>query len=114
LGKRGEENMSPTTPWLNEAVTQNFYRTEWKTAHGFRIHLLVTKDGDGVYSAIALNLPGVGSCGDTEEEAIRNAKVAAQGVLASYAADGEKIPWKDTSDATIPFGAEQRWVIVHD
>lgn len=105
--------MSPTTPWLNEAITKFVRSDEWKTTKGFRIHLLITKDDEGVYSAVALNLPGVGSCGDTEEEAVQNAKIAAQGTLESYAADGEKIPWKDTSDAAIPFGAEQKWIIVH-
>jgi len=80
---------------------------------GCPIHLLIIQDDDSGYSAIALNLPGSGSCGDTEEEAIENAKEAVRGVLEEYRESGEAIPWKDTRDVEIPPSAKQLWVIVN-
>ena len=80
---------------------------------GHKIHLLTTKDETGVYSAIALNLPGAGSCGDTEDEAIENAREAIRAVIETYEYGGEDIPWKDSSAEEIPFGAKQKWIIVH-
>ncbi len=80
---------------------------------GLRIHLLISKDEFGVYSAVALNLPGAGSCGDTEDEAIENAKEAVREVLASYAASGKDAPWKDSTRTEIPEGTKQKWIIVY-
>jgi predicted RNase H-like HicB family nuclease len=97
----------------NKAVTQVFPDAEWKPGKGYRIHLLITRDDVGCYSAIALNLPGAGSCGETEEEAVESAKDAIRLALESYEASGEVIPWKDTSAESIPPGAKQRWIILN-
>jgi predicted RNase H-like HicB family nuclease len=61
------------------------------------------KEADGGYSAIALNLPGTGSCGETEAEAIDNAREAIRAVMEVYREQGEEIPWRqpagiDTSE----------------
>ncbi len=105
--------MSVAESWVNKAITHFVLGDDWRQTKAYKIHLLITKDEDGTYSAIAMNLPGAGSCGDTEEEAVENAKEAVRGVLETHLADGEEIPWKDTSKAEIPFGAEQKWIIVH-
>ena len=95
----------------NTAITQEL--PGWQPTKGYRFHILITRDEDGGYSAIVLNLPGIGSCGDTMEEALENAKEAIQGALEVYKASGEAIPWKDTSSAEIPAGAKQSWITLN-
>ena len=80
-----------------------------------RCHLAILRDEDGGYSVIVLNLPGVGSCGATEDEAVSNTKEAIVGVVESYREDGLDIPWA-TIDAyrdKIPEGANLKWILVH-
>lgn len=73
-----------------------------------RCHILLTED-DGIVSAVVLNLPGAGSCGDTEAEALENVREAIQGVLASY---GDSVPWQNTKGFKIPVGAKETWIVV--
>jgi antitoxin HicB len=82
-----------------------------KPENTYAIHLLIIPEEDGKYSAVALNLPGSGSCGDTKAEAIENAKEAVKGVLESYKESGEPIPWKNTADDETP--GEKEWITVH-
>lgn len=85
----------------------------WREPQGtYRIHLLTMQEEDGTYSTIALNLPGAGSCGDTKEESIDNAKTAIKAVLESYEEASDPIPWKDSTTEKINDG-EQKWIIVH-
>jgi predicted RNase H-like HicB family nuclease len=99
--------------WTNAAVTQNVPEEEWHSTTAYRLHVLVSKDeDDGSFSAIVLNLPGAGSSGTTEEEALENVKEAVRGILEDYKDSGEEIPWKDTSKVCIPPGARQKWIIV--
>jgi len=77
----------------------------------YAIHLVIVEEEDGGYSAIALNLPGTGSCGDTKEEAIANAREAAKGVLESYKNSTETIPWKDSRFDETP--GDKIWITVH-
>lgn len=79
--------------------------------NAYRIHVLISKDEDGVFSAVANNLPGAGSCGDTEEEAIENLKEAVQGIIASYQDAGGLIPWREVTHDDLPLGAKQKWII---
>ena len=79
----------------------------------FRCHLAITADGDGICSAVALNLPGVGSSGAFESEAIANAREAATGVIESCLDEGEQIPWVDETTYEIPDGANQKWILVN-
>jgi predicted RNase H-like HicB family nuclease len=78
----------------------------------YRYQLLITKDVNGVFSAVVLNLPGIGSCGDTEEAAIENAKDAIRLALEVYEESHEEIPWKDLSSITIPEGAKLLRIIL--
>jgi predicted RNase H-like HicB family nuclease len=79
----------------------------------YKFHVLLTKDDEDSFSAVVLNLPGAGSCGSKEEEAMENVREAIRGVLESYKASGEEIPWKDSSAAEIPPGAKQKWIILN-
>jgi predicted RNase H-like HicB family nuclease len=85
----------------------------WRPGAPYRCHLAILKEDDGTYSAIALNLPGAGSCGDTEEDAANNAKEAIAGVIESYQTRGVAIPWRDIAEYTIPEGAAQKWILVN-
>lgn len=69
----------------------------------YRVVLHVTRDADGRFSAVAAQLPGCGSCGDTLPEALANAGEAARGVLLSYRDAGGPVPWAD--EPPPPFGA---------
>jgi antitoxin HicB len=64
----------------------------------YRVYMRTIPEEDGGFSTIAINLPGAGSCGDTEEESIANAKEAVQGVLESYQETGDPIPWQPVSE----------------
>ena len=85
--------------------------TESSKPELYRFLVLTTPDEDGVYSAVALNLPGTGSCGSTKEEALERFNEAAAGVIESYRQDGEEIPWKVVAPSEIP--PEARWITVH-
>jgi predicted RNase H-like HicB family nuclease len=85
---------------------------KWGKTKGRKFHIAITRDEDGAYSVVALNLPGVGSCGATPEQALKNFKEAAQGTVESYEEAGEEIPWKNVANDDIPFGAERKWIIV--
>lgn len=78
---------------------------------GHRCQVAITRDDDGGYSAIVLNLPGAGSCGATEEEALENAKQAVDGVVESYRDDGIEVPWADAFE--LPANASLRWIVVN-
>lgn len=77
-----------------------------------RCHVLLLKEDDCTYSAVVANLPGAGSCGDSEEHALENAKEAISGLIESYKAAGKPIPWCDSNSMDIPDGAMQKWIFV--
>lgn len=60
-----------------------------KRAYAFDV--LVFRDGDR-YSAIARDVPGVVSAGDTLDEALINIREAFEGVIEAYDEDGEPLP----------------------
>ncbi len=68
---------------------------------------------DGTFSAIVLNLPGVGSCGATRDEALRNVREAILGAIESYAAHHEEIPWRESVLDDLPKDAERKWILVN-
>ncbi len=71
------------------------------------------KEDDGSYSAIVLNLPGAGSCGDSEDQAIENAREAVVGAIRSYLEHGEDVPWKDVTGEDLPEGCRLVRVLVN-
>lgn len=84
-----------------------------RSPNAYRCHLLLIAEDEGDWSAVVLNLPGVGSCGATEAEAVENVKEAVLGAMESYQAAGEDIPWTDSSNSPIPDRAKQKWILVH-
>lgn len=68
-----------------------FIDMQGRTAHICRAILI--PDEEGGFTAIARNLPGVVSEGDTFDEAIRNIKDAFENALIAYAEQGMPIPW---------------------
>jgi predicted RNase H-like HicB family nuclease len=83
----------------------------WQETLAYKFQVHISKDEDGIYSAVAVNLPGAGSCGDTEEEAMANFREAVRELLASYKEFDEEIPWKDTANDEVPVGVKQRWIM---
>lgn len=104
-----------TTQYLSSNVDpKDVSFAGWTEEKSYRFHVLIISEDDGTFSATALNLPGVGSMGDTEDEALLNFREAAAGVLASYIEAGETIPWKSTiGKDDIPAGARREWILVH-
>jgi predicted RNase H-like HicB family nuclease len=99
---------------FNEAITINPRPDDLQELErAYRLHVAITADDEGGYSAIALNLPGVGSSADTEDGALENIKEAFRGALESYAASNMEIPWRETLAEQIPPGAKQRWIVVN-
>ena len=89
---------------------------DWHTiveATSYRCHVALLSEEDGSFSAIVLNLPGSGSCGATEKEALANVREAIIGAIASYVEDNEDIPWADPACYSIPDEATEKWIIVN-
>jgi predicted RNase H-like HicB family nuclease len=87
--------------------------SNWITPKAYRCHVCLVREEDGSFSAIVLNLPGAGSCGDTEEEALQNVREAIHGLIESYSEAGQEIPWKNSTSDDIPNGAKQKWILVN-
>jgi len=79
----------------------------------FHCHVAMIRENDGSFSAIVLNFPGVGSCGNTEEEAMENVKEAIRGMIESYKASNDPIPWKDPISEDVPEDAKTKWILVN-
>ena len=86
---------------------------QWSERRAYRCHVCLIREDDGSFSAVVLNLPGAGSCGDTEEEALQNVRESVLGVIESYLAAGDEIPWKDSLSEGIPEGAKHKWILVN-
>jgi predicted RNase H-like HicB family nuclease len=100
--------------YVNNAVTTVCFTNDWNEKSAvYRCSVCIVPEDDGAYSAIVLNLPGVGSCGDTEEEALANVREAILGAIASYAARGEAIPWTDEDWDGIPENARRERILVN-
>ena len=95
----------------NNAFTQKV-ESDWFKRWAYSCHIALISEDDGSFSAVVLNLPGCGSCGPTEEEAIKNVREAISGVIESHNAAGEEIPWTDTANDDIPDGSKRIWILV--
>jgi predicted RNase H-like HicB family nuclease len=76
----------------------------------YRFDIALIPEAEGDWSAVVLNLPGTGSCGATEDEAMENAKEAIQASMEEYFDSGAVIPWKEVTSADIPVGAVRKAV----
>jgi predicted RNase H-like HicB family nuclease len=97
----------------NDAHTLFLCNPDWRSQNAYRCHVCIIREDDGSFSALVLNLPGTGSCGSTEEEALRNVTEAVCGVIASHRDAGEEIPWRDAASCDIPAGAKLKWILVN-
>jgi predicted RNase H-like HicB family nuclease len=103
---------------MSTAIPANYVATEYQVGEpkwnpeSYRCHLAIVREDDGTFSVIVLNLPGAGSCGDTEQEAIVNTREAVSGIIHSYRDSGVDIPWACATTYTIPDGAKQKWILV--
>lgn len=104
--------MSTETPGTNPSGTAHQPADHPGPPDARQLHLLITRDDDGTYSAVVWNLPGAGSCGPTETEAVERAKEAALGVVEGYEAAGADIPWRDVTTVEVPPGAKHRVVVL--
>jgi predicted RNase H-like HicB family nuclease len=86
--------------------------SDWWEKRAYRCHIALISEDDGSFSAVVLNLPGCGSCGPSEEEAIKNVREAISGVIESHNAAGEEIPWTDTANDYIPVDSKRIWILV--
>lgn len=109
---QGEHTMSTAIWSSSKTVPCEVGEPRWNP-NVYRCHLAIIKDDDDSFSVIVLNLPGTGSCGRTEDEAIENVREAVSGVIAVYLEDnGGDIPWQTLDSYTIPEGAKQKWILV--
>lgn len=79
----------------------------WKY-HKYVVPIDLIREEDGRFSAIAPNLPGVASFGDTKEQAVDHVIEAMQGALEAYGSDS--IPW--TEPGPPDADAERRRIVV--
>jgi predicted RNase H-like HicB family nuclease len=100
-------DIEPTT---NSAML--FDDATWKQT-SYRCLVCLIPEEDGTWSAVVLNLPGAGSCGQTKDEALGNVREAITGLIESYTEDGETIPWKNPTSEKIPNTAELTWIVVN-
>jgi predicted RNase H-like HicB family nuclease len=98
---------------LDSTIYQDLSDRDVWTHKTYRCHVGLIREDDGTFSAIVLNLPGVGSCGDTEEDAMKNCREAIRGALESYDAANGTIPWKDPASYEISNGTTQKWIVVN-
>ncbi|MBN1393938.1 MAG: type II toxin-antitoxin system HicB family antitoxin [Pirellulales bacterium] len=91
-------------------VIPNFQRLRRKA---YRCHVSLVHEEDDSLSAIVLNLPGAGSCGNTEEEVLENLREAVLGVIESHIEAGEDIPWLGLDEYEVPEGTNTKWIIVN-
>ena len=106
--------MAPTATFAmeNDAYTP-CCTPDWHTQNAYRCHICIIQEEDGSFSAVVLNLPGAGSCGNTEEEALCNVEEAIYGIVESYNECGEEIPWHNVPGCDIPTGAKLKWILVN-
>lgn len=83
--------------------------THYTPGEAYVCRAALTPEPEGGFSAIAYNLLGVGSQGDTEEEAIANLTEAFCGAIESYQESGDPIPW---SHGPAPAGTYERHFVV--
>lgn len=82
-------------------------------ACNYRLYARVTEDASGGWSAVVLNLPGVGSCGVSLDEAADRALEAVAAALAQYRADGVPVPWRALTPADFAAGPVETWSIAN-
>ncbi|MCL0076585.1 type II toxin-antitoxin system HicB family antitoxin, partial [Dehalococcoidia bacterium] len=96
--------------YLYNRITRE--ETEMHSDNKFKVEIFIEPDGDG-FHAYCPALKGLHTCGDTEEEALENAKDATRAYLRSLIKQGDPIPVDIVSNgkAKVPHHTEE--VLVH-
>jgi len=102
--------MSTADTFRNKAIS-DFTIESW-TPEAYRFHVALVTESNGRVSTIALNLPGLASDGENEEEALANFAEAASLIIESYLEDSEEIPWTEPKSSDIPANAKCQWIFV--
>ena len=82
-----------------------------QTVYRFYVHLMENEEGG--FSAIVLNLPGAGSSGSTEVEALERVQEAISGVIEEYAETGEELPFDNSYRSALPTIGKFKWIVMH-
>jgi len=103
---------------LTEACTtrqETIKTVPWKEvgedSRKYQLRVALVPEEDGGFSALAIDLPGVASQGDSEPEALDNVREAFLGVLEEYGSD---IPWLENGITCpdIPRNARIKTILV--
>lgn len=97
----------------NNAGTADLGEVREPTQIVYHCHIALIREEDGSYSAVVLNLPGAASDGATEDEAMQNVRESICGLIESYNATNDPIPWKDPMSRDVPDGAKTKWILVN-
>ena len=91
------------------AITQ----VDWVSTNGrvYECRVMLVPENAGGYSAHAMQLPGVVSEGESEEEALANIRDAFCTAIQVYLEEGQPIPWHEVAIEK-PQGAHERWIAV--
>jgi len=80
----------------------------------YQCRIAIVEEKVGGYSVVAVDLPGVVSQGETEEEAVISITEAIKETIAIYLTDDDfkEIPWSGTP-VDVPHGAKELRILVH-
>jgi predicted RNase H-like HicB family nuclease len=108
------QSLNASFDFVRPFMSEKPLRRSKLSALGARRRCLVylIPEEEGGFSAIAAELPGVASQGDTEQEALANIREAFQGAIQVYKDDNREVPWLDAPRKPEP-GAITRSVFVH-
>lgn len=82
-----------------------------KPNRAYECRVLLCPEEGGGYSALALQLPGVVSEGNTKQEALENVAEAFRGAISIYSDEAGEIPWMDAKRERPP-DSEEHWLCV--
>ena len=109
----GDENVQPIDPSQPDTTVVDLGKL-WHRYDGnaFECEIRLTAEDGGGFSVYAPQLPGVVSQGETEEDALENAKDALREALVSYRNLRQDVPWNDDIE---PAKQEEKakWIVVH-
>ena len=88
--------------------------TQHSSQNSYHCDVCLIREDDDTFSALVLNLPGAGSCGANQAEAMANVREAVLGLIESYGKAGDTVPWRDSLSAEAPEGTvERKWILVN-
>ena len=96
---------------VSKVLSRDVPEESWNEVEAYRFLVLTTKDDEGTFSTVALNLPGTGSYGPSKELALSRFQEAATGMIESYLESGEHIPWKVIKPSETP--SDAKWISVN-